>query len=58
MTEPTSSHKVPSPKANDRLRAERVRRRLTQRDVAEALTDLAWRQLGTRLGVDAGMVSK
>lgn len=44
--------------ANNLLRDQRKRRGLTQDDVARALADLAWQQLGLQVGVDAGMVSK
>lgn len=43
---------------NHLLRDQRRCRGLTQDDVARALSDLAWQQLGLRVGVDAGMVSK
>ncbi|HEX5495293.1 MAG TPA: helix-turn-helix transcriptional regulator [Mycobacteriales bacterium] len=44
--------------SNVRLRLERTGRGLTQSDVANAIADLAWQQLGIHVGVDAGMVSK
>ena len=45
-------------RANSRLKAQRARLGLTQQEVAEAITTLAWENGRRHLGVDAAMVSK